>query len=95
MRIQYSTHTHLNPDSQPFFSRLYVHVADGCESPGNASSHCYDDLKSPAYTASGRHLFSGCFSRSLLVRKGAPSPQQLGKIASPSHNPQVRSTGGR
>ena len=59
------------------------------------SSDCYDDMKPPAYTASGRHLFSGCFARSLLVRKDAPSPQQLGKIASPSRNPQVRSKGGQ
>ena len=95
MRVQYSTPPSLNPVSQPFISLFYVDVVDVYESSGDAPTDGYDDLKPPAYTASGRHLFSGCFSRALLVRKGAPSPQQLWEIASPSHNPQVRSTGGQ
>ena len=94
MRVQYSTHPSQNPVSQPFISPFYVHVADVYESPGDAPTDGYDDLKQPAYTASGHHLFSRCFSRSLLVRKDALSLQQLRKLASPSRNPQVPGIGG-
>ena len=95
MRVQYSTHPPLNPVSQPFISRFYVDVVDAYESPGDAPTDGYDDLKPPAYTASGHRHFSGCSSRPLLERKDAPNSQQLRKLASPSRNPQVRSTGGQ
>ena len=94
MRVQYSTHTPLNPVFQPFISPFYVHVADIYESPGDTPTDGYDGLKPPAYTTSGHRHFSGCLPRSLLVRKDALSLQQLLKLASPSRNPQVPGIGG-
>ena len=95
MRFQYSTRPPLNPVYQPLIPRFYVHVMDVYESPGHASAHCYDDLKSPADTAPQPPLFIRCFARSLLVRKDTPTPQQLRKLASAPRNPQVRSIGGK
>ena len=95
MRFQYSTRPPLNPVSQPFISRFSVHIADVCESPGDVPTDGSDDLKSPADTASQRHLFIRRFARSLLVSKGTPIPRQIRRLASPPRNPQVRSTGGQ
>ena len=95
MRFQYSTRPPLNPVSQPFISRVSGPVADLCASPGDRPTDGCDDLKPPAATPSKCHLFIRCFARSLLVRKATPTPQQLRELASPSRNPQVRSTGGK
>ena len=94
MRVQYSTLPPLYPVSQPFISRFSVHAVDVYEPPGDAPANGYDDLKRPAYTASGHHPFSGCFSRSLLVRKDALSLPQLRKLAAPLRNPRVHGRGG-
>ncbi len=95
MRVQYSTLPPLYPVSQPFISRFSVHAVDVYEPPGDASANGYDDLKRPAYTAAGRHFFSGCFSRSLRVRKDALSLPQLRKLAAPLRNARVRGIGGQ
>ena len=95
MPFQYSTLSLPNPVSQPLISRFYVHHDTPYESLGDAPTDGYDDLKPSARTASGHRHFSGCFSRSLLERKDASNSQQLRKLASPSRNPQVRSTGGQ
>ena len=55
----------------------------------------YDDLKRPAYTASGRRFFSRRLSNPLLVRKDALSLPQLRKLAAPLRNPRVRGIGGQ
>ena len=94
MLSEYSTRPPLNPVSQPFISRFYVHVLDVYEPPGDAPANGYDDLKRPAYTASGHHPFSRCFSRSLLARKDALTLPQLRKPAAPLRNPQVHGRGG-
>ena len=94
MRYEYSILPPLYPVSQPSISRFYAHAMDVYESPGHAPTDGCDDLKPPAYTASGRHLFSRCFFRPLLVRKDALSPQQLRKLASPLRNPRVHGRGG-
>ena len=57
MRVQYSTLPPLYPVSQPFISRFSVHAVDVYEPPEDAPANGYDDLKRPAYTASGRRLF--------------------------------------
>ena len=84
MRVQYSTHTPLNPVSQPFISRFYAQVLDVYEPPGDAPANGYDDLKRPAYTASGRRFFSGCFSNPLLARKNDIAPSSSGNLQRPS-----------
>ena len=94
MRFQYSTRPPLNPASQPVTSRFSVHLADVCESPGDASAHCCDDLKPPAYTASGCHFFRRYLSHPLLARRDGHTPQQLRKPAAPLHNPRGRGIGG-
>ena len=94
MRVQYSTLPPLYPVSQPFISRFSVHAVDVYEPPGDAPANGYDDLKRPAYTASGRHLFSRRLSNPLLVRKDALSLPQLRKPAAPLRNPQVHGRGG-
>ena len=94
MRVQYSTHPPLNPVSQPFISPVYVHVADVYESPGDAPTDGYDDLKPPAYTASGHPLFSRRLSHPLLARRHGHSPQQFRKPAAPLRNPRVHGIGG-
>ena len=73
MRVQYSTPPPLNPVSQPFISRFYAHVLEVYEPPGDAPANGYDDLKRPAYTASGRRFFSTRLSNPLLVRVRTPS----------------------
>ena len=95
MRFEYSTLSPPNPVSQPLISQFYVHHDTPYESLGDAPTDGYDDLKPPAYTATGHRHFSGCFSRSFLERKDAPNSQQFRKLASLSRNPQVRSTGGQ
>ena len=93
MLSKYNTLPPLYPVSQPFISRFSVHAVGVYEPPGDAPANGYDDLKRPAYTAWGHHLFSGCFSRSLLVRKDALSLPQLRKLAAPLRNPRVRGIG--
>ena len=95
MRVQYSTPPPLNPVSQPFISRFYAHVLEVYEPPGDAPANGYDDLKRPAYTASGRRFFSRRLSNPLLVRKDALSLPQLRKLAAPLRNPRVRGIGGQ
>ena len=95
MLSEYSTHPPLNPVSQPFISRFYVHAANVYEPPGDAPANGYDDLKRPAYTASGRHLFSRRLSNPLLVRKDALSLPQLRKPAAPLRNPRGRGIGSK
>ena len=94
MLSEYSTRPPLNPVSQPFISRFYVHVLDVYEPPGDAPANGYDDLKRPAYTASGRRFFSRRLSNPLLVRKDALSLPQLRKLAAPLRNPRVHGRGG-
>ena len=84
MLSKYNTLPPLYPVSQPFISRFYVHVLDVYEPPGDASANGYDDLKPPAYTASGRRLFSGCFSNPLLARKNDIAPSSSGNLQRPS-----------
>ena len=93
MRYEYSILPPLYPVSQPSISRFYAHAMDVYESPGDAPTDGYDDLKPPAYTASGRHLFSRRLSPPLLARQDGHSPQQLRKLASPPHNPRFRGIG--
>ena len=57
MRFQYSTHTHLNPVSQPFISRFYVNVVDGYESPKTLTTDSYPTPDSGTGTHPGRHLY--------------------------------------
>ena len=66
MLSEYNTLPPLYPVSQPFISRFSVHAVDVYESPGDASANGYDDLKRPAYTASGRRFFSRRLSSPLL-----------------------------
>ena len=84
MLSEYSTRPPLNPVSQPFISRFYVHVLDVSEPPGDAPANGYDDLKRPAYTASGRHLFSRRLSNPLLARKNDIAPSSSGNLQRPS-----------
>ena len=95
MLSEYNTLPPLYPVSQPFISRFYVHAVDVYKPPGDAPANGYDDLKRPAYTPSGHHPFSGCFSRSLLVRKDALSLPQLRRLAAPLRNPRVRGIGSK
>ena len=76
MRVQYSTLPPLYPVSQPFISRFSVHAVDVYEPPGDAPANGYDDLKRPAYTASGHHPFSRRLFHPLLAyaRNGHQSP---------------------
>ena len=84
MRVQYSTPPPLNPVSPPFISRFYAHVLEVYEPPGDAPANGYDDLKRPAYTASGRHLFSTRLSNPLLARKNDIAPRSSGNLQRPS-----------
>ena len=95
MHFQYSTHPPLNPVSQPFISRFYVHVADVYESPGQAPTDGCDDLKPPAYTASGRHPFSRRLFHPILALRDGPGPQQLLRPpTAPLRNPRIHGIGG-
>ena len=84
MRVQYSTPPPLNPVSQPFISRFYAHVLEVYEPPGDAPANGYDDLKRPAYTASGRRFFSTRLSNPLLARKNDIAPRSSRNLQRPS-----------
>ena len=84
MRVQYSTPPPLNPVSQPFISRFYAHVLEVYEPPGDAPANGYDDLKRPAYTASGRRFFSTRLSNPLLARKNDIAPSSSRNLQRPS-----------
>ena len=84
MLSAYNTLPPLYPVSQPFISRFSVHAVDVYESPGDASANGYDDLKRPAYTASGRRFFSRRLSSPLLARKNDMAPSSSGNLQRPS-----------
>ena len=89
MLSKYNTLPHLYPVSQPFISRFSVHAVDVYESPGDAPANGYDDLKRPAYTASGRRFFSRrlsnpLLSNPLLARKNDIAPSSSGNLQRPS-----------
>ena len=89
MLSEYNTLPPLYPVSQPFISRFSVHAVDVYESPGDASANGYDDLKRPAYTASGRRFFSRrlsnpLLSNPLLARKNDIAPSSSGNLQHPS-----------
>ena len=95
MRFQYSILPSLNPVSQPVTSRFSAHDVDVYESPGQAPTDGCDDLKPPAYTASGRHPFSRRLFHPLLARRDRPSPQQLLRPpTAPLRNPRIHGIGG-
>ena len=95
MLSKYNTLPPLYPVSQPFNSRVSVQVADVYEPPGDASANGYDDLKPPAYTASGRRFSSRRLSNPLLARKDDHNPQQPRNLALPPRNPRVRGIGSK
>ena len=84
MPSEYNTLPPLYPVSQPFISRFYVHAVDVYKPPGDALANGYDDLKRPAYTASGRRFFSRRFSNPLLARKNDIAPSSSGNLQRPS-----------
>ena len=89
MLSEYNTLPPLYPVSQPFISRFSVHAVDVYESPGDASANGCDDLKRPAYTASGRRFFSRrlsspLLSNPLLARKNDIAPSSSGNLQHPS-----------
>ena len=89
MLSEYNTLPPLYPVSQPFISRFSVHAVDVYESPGDAPANGYDDLKRPAYTASGRRFFSRrlsnpLLSNPLLARKNDIAPSSSGNLQHPS-----------
>ena len=89
MLSKYNTLPHLYPVSQPFISRFSVHAVDVYESPGDAPANGYDDLKRPAYTASGRRFFSRrlsnpLLSNPLLARKNDIAPSSSENLQRPS-----------
>ena len=89
MLSEYNTLPHIYPVSQPFISRFSVHAVDVYESPGDAPANGYDDLKRPAYTASGRRFFSRrlsnpLLSNPLLARKNDIAPSSTGNLQRPS-----------
>ena len=83
MLSEYNTLPPLYPVSQPFISRFSVHAVDVYESPGDASANGCDDLKRPAYTASGRRFFSKRLSNPLLARKNDIAPSSCGNLRHP------------
>ena len=95
MLCKYTTLPRLYPVSQPLNSRFCVHAMDVYEQPGDAPANGYDDLKPPAYTASGRHFSSRRLSSPLLVREDDHSPRQPRKLAAPPRNPRARGIGSK
>ena len=95
MLCKYNTLPPLYPVSQPFISRVSVHVVDVYEPPGDPPANGYGDLKPPAYTASGRLFSNRRLSSPLLAREDDHSPQQLRKLAAPPRNPRVRGIGSK
>ena len=89
MRSKYTTLPPLYPVSQPFISRFSVHVVDVYEPPGDARANGYDDLKPPAYTASGRRFSSRRLSNPLPARKNSIAPSSPGTFQHPpvTHGP--------
>ena len=83
MLSKYNTLPPLYPVSQPFISRFSVHVVDIYGPPGDAPANGYDDLKPPAYTASGRHFSNKCLSTPLLARKNGIAPSSSGTLRHP------------